>query len=237
MIKFVVARHNEDDSDIIKNYLNKSIDRTKDHIMEIWHGNSIFEKYNKGIDAWLDDIESPLQDDDIICFMHEDIRIFDTDFHTKVDYVFKNRKKVGVLGVIGTKVFQESGGWWLTDQSHLTGHILQNAPDLPHHYHMIKKIEYTEQTVSVDGCCFFVRGSLAKDIRFDDTTFGGYHFYDCDYCFSVLEKGYNIAVADILIEHLSEGPLNDDWYRNKDLFINKWKSKGKTFPITRKSFN
>jgi len=236
MIKFIVARHEKDDSDIIKNYLNKNTDLTKDAIMEIWEGHSMFEKYNSGIQAWIEDYKMPLQDNDILCFMHEDIEIIDKDFTEKVEYIFNNRPKVGVLGVIGTKSFAETGGWWLTSSDKLSGHIIQGRPDLSESFHMIKKIEYTEDAVSVDGCIFLVRASLAKQLLFDDSTFGGYHFYDCDYCYSTLEKGFHIAIADILVSHASEGPMDNTWIENRNKFISKWKSKGLIFPVTKASF-
>ena len=232
-IKFVIARYHEDDSDVIKNYL--SVNKLE-YVNEVWHGHSIFEKYNKGIESWIEDIESPLKDDDIICFMHEDIKIHDKDFYEKVNYIFSNRKDVGVLGVIGTKKFPQESGWWLTDPKNHTGHIYQGRPDLSEPFHMVKKKEYSEEVVSIDGCIFFVRGFLAKELRFDDTTFGGYHFYDCDYCFSALEKGFKVAVADILVEHLSHGPLSEEWFHNRNIFIEKWKSRGISFPVTQMDF-
>lgn len=232
MIKFVVARHLEDDDPVIEKYLNSSIDRENDAIIEIWKGNSIFEKYNTGIKGWIDDPDLPLQDDDIICFMHEDILIRTPEFKERVEFVFEKRKEVGVLGVIGTKQFSSLGGWWLTDPSFLHGSIYQSLPSGS--YKMIKKEGYTEEAVSVDGCCFFVRGNVAKEIKFDDTTYFGYHFYDCDYCFSVLESGYNIAISDIAIEHKSPGPMDDSWLENRDKFLFKWVEKGLTFPVKAK---
>jgi GT2 family glycosyltransferase len=239
MIKFIVARNLPNDSEVIQNYFYKSVTPDPDgpdHVMEITTGHSIFEKYNKGIEAWWEDPYDPMNDDDIVCFMHEDILIRDENFAEKVNYIFTQRKNVGVLGVIGTKEFPLVGGWWLSPPHNHTGHIYQGRPDLPQAFHMIKKIEYTEEVVSVDGCCFFVRAKLLRDLRFDDTTFGGYHFYDVDYCFSALEKGYDVAVADITIEHLSQGPLNDGWYYNRDLFIKKWQDKGLVFPVHKSNF-
>ena len=54
--------------------------------------------------------------------------------------------------------------------------------------------------------------------------------------FKVLESGYDLAVADILVQHASEGPLNENWNINKSKFLTKWKNKGYTFPVDKKQF-
>lgn len=232
MIKYIVARHNLDSSEIIKKYLNSNKIKTNGRILEIWNDDqSIFEKYNTGINT------CKLQDNDVLCFMHEDIIIKDDELEEKVNYIFNSRKELGVLGVIGTEIFEDNGGWWHSNRNNHVGHIEQSKSPTGC-WHMIKKqVTYQENIVAVDGCIFFVRGSLAKELKFDNNTFNGYHFYDADYCFSALEKGYKIGIADILVEHLSSGPIGVDWENAKDAFFKKWKNKNITFPVNCRSFN
>jgi len=90
--------------------------------------------------------------------------------------------------------------------------------------------------VSVDGCILFIRGYVAKYFRFDNNTYDGYHFYDVDTCFSLMEQGWHVGIIDILVKHDSEGPLSDTWHLNRDKFIKKWEDKGYIFPITKKQF-
>jgi hypothetical protein len=71
-----------------------------------------------------------------------------------------------------------------------------------------------------------------KQVNFrDDIYQGTYHFYDVSYCIDVIESGWDVCVADILIEHKSEGPLSENWHITKDIFIKNMYDRGYTFPI------
>lgn len=197
--------------------------------------DDIFKKYNYALNTM------EFEDDDILAFVHEDIRILDLKMESKVEMVFKHRKDIGILGVYGTTAFPEAGGWWLCNRElHARGHIYQGFPGVvekPFYMHDGKhNVGFFDNLTSVDGCCFFMSGRMAKRYRFDERTFKGYHFYDCDTTFSALQMGYKVAVADILVEHLSEGPLPTSWFTNKDKFIKKWKNLGYKFPVTAGQF-
>jgi ferredoxin len=85
-----------------------------------------------------------------------------------------------------------------------------------------------------DGLCIMVRGSLVKQLRFDEDTYQNtYNFYDYDYCLEARQLGYTVGVFDILLEHRSagEGIHKPDWNETRIKFINKWINKGYSFPI------
>jgi hypothetical protein len=192
-------------------------------------GDSIFKKYNKGI--------SMSEDVDVFVFMHDDVTIIDENFEKKIEIVFKRFLDVAIVGVIGTTVFNATGGWWTCDRRTETiGHIIQGHPDGSEN-HMIEKIGFSKDVITVDGCCFMGRAELFKNgtLKFD-VSYEGYHFYDADICIQAKHKGYNVAVADILIKHESEGPMNKTWFMNKTKFVNKWVDKGYSFPLILKSF-
>lgn len=205
-------------------------DRTESTIfLDNNFGNSIFRKYNAGI--------SMIDDADILVFMHDDVTILDSNFEKKTEMVFNRFPDVAILGVIGTTVFNANGGWWMCDRRTETiGHIIQGHPDKSEH-HLIEKIGFSKNVVTVDGCCFMARAELFKNgtLKFD-ASYEGYHFYDADICIQAKHKGFNVAVADILIKHESEGPMNKTWFKNKQMFIDKWTGKGYSFPLTSKSF-
>lgn len=192
---------------------------------------NIFEKYNHTLGLM------NISDDDVIVFVHDDIEILDEYIEKKLEMYFSIKKNVGIAGVIGTTIFPKMGGWWMVDRTRFTrGRIVQGSPT---------GIDYpmTEQggmddthLVAIDGCIMCMRGSIAKTFSFDIDTYTAYHFYDCDSCFRLLEQGWDIGIIDILVKHESEGPLDDLWRINKDKFINKWESKGYTFPITKQQF-
>jgi hypothetical protein len=97
MIKFIVARH---DNDIYSKYLEKSINKIDCVVYEVMDSEgeslSITEKYNIGIDNLINDTKYENKDDDIIVFSHEDVSIVDEYFQEKINMVFKIDTKIGL---------------------------------------------------------------------------------------------------------------------------------------------
>ncbi|MEM4261035.1 MAG: glycosyltransferase [Candidatus Woesearchaeota archaeon] len=204
---------------------------------------NIFKKYNAGIEALFSPQCGVLNDDDICIFCHEDIGIADPFFRQKIEMIFTEKRDIGILGVCGTTEFTEHGGWWMNTPNKLRGHIIQGKDNAPigEGYHLVKgPIGFFDDLVCVDGCFMATTGRFIKEgIRFDMQTFNeGNDFYDIDFCFQFLERGYKIAVADILLFHKSSGmgSMTESWKVNKDKLIKKWTDKGYKFPIVRNDF-
>lgn len=235
-INFIVALNNQE---VFNKYLSKSIIEIiklninpeieiKYYLIE--DGNSIFEKYNKGIEL------SNITEEDFCVFIHEDVKLINPgSFISHILRVFKKDKNIGVLGIAGTKSFSSAGGWWLNPWMETHGQWYQGHPDGNISFNKRAWIGFSSNLVSVDGCCMIVPGYVLKDIKFDADTYpNAYHFYDVDFCFTCLLKGYKIAIDDILILHASEGPLSESWNENKEIFLKKWISKGFKFPVMRR---
>lgn len=232
MIKFVIARHNEDD---YKNYLEPSISMmnviTYDVSDKENESLSLTQKYNSGIEVALKD---GIDDEDIIVFSHEDVKILDQFFCEKLNMVFLNKPDVGLVGVIGTKEFLQNGMWWANTPDKLNGHIVQENNNKE--FHLVKgKIGYFDDIVAIDGLIFAIRGKLINEGLLFDENFK-FHHYDIDMCFQVLKRNYKIAIADILVKHKSAGlgSLTDEYKESKTNLINKWSEHG--FPITVNKF-
>jgi hypothetical protein len=226
MIHFIVAHH---DNDIFQKWLSPSLEKFKEStlvLVENQEDDSIFKKYNRGLDL------VGVKEDDVYCFIHEDIKILDNYFVEKVEMIFSRFKDIGVLGVIGSKLVSDKLGWWLCDIKHHVGQIQQGLPNGTD-FRMVKKVGFFKNVASVDGCCMFVSGKMIKDgFRFDEATYKGkYHFYDLDTCFTARQMGYDVAVADILVHHKSEGPMPENWFEARNEFEQKWKGKGINFPF------
>lgn len=232
-LKIVIAR-NDDAS--FNSYLKPCLDSYRVHdfvkIAEIFNqkNDSIFKKYNRGIELL------EVEEDDVFCFIHEDVKILDKFFIDKIRLIFDSKKDIGVLGLIGTTEFPEAGGWWQCDHSKHFGHLIQGLPNASS-YHMNRGTGFRDNITSIDGFCFFTSYNFLKDYRFDDLSYpDAYHFYDVDTCFSALQNKFKVAVADILMEHKSEGPMPKSWFDTKEKFLTKWRSKGIEFPTTVSQF-
>lgn len=227
-LKFIVARY---DNDSFDGFLSESIQKYPHVFIKNDVANSIFDKYNLGVRYWK---ENGLQDNDVVVFIHADVKILDEDFEEKILYAFEKIPRLGVAGVIGSSEITENGGWWLSNPSAHKGEIVQWAEDGKSKFLMTKKKGNYHSLAGVDGLALFVMGHVARDLPFDSASYPeSYDFYDLDYCLSVLSHGYKVAVLDIALEHKSAGTgvYKDSWKINKDRFIQKWKTAGVIFPF------
>ena len=192
--------------------------------------DSIFHKYNQAVDSFAD----KLSPDDIICFIHEDVKILDPNFTEKIELVFKEKQDIGVLGFVGSSELKDTAAWWYSDNSKMRGHIIQEHGGMASH--LIKgPVGYFDDLVTVDGLCFFVKYKMFTEhgFRFDEETYDGFDFYDVDICMQSLEKGFKVATCDCLVQHRSIGDTNGkkSWIEARAKCLNKWTSKGIRFPL------
>jgi len=168
---------------------------------------SIFSAYNEGVKR---------SKYEVLCFMHDDIIFKTNDWGKSVMNRF-NAPNLGAIGVAGSPYYAIlPGAWWSG------GYISQSIYGEQELAYQTKK-DNALPVVVLDGLWFCVRKSLFSMIRFDDTTFNGFHFYDIDISLQIQQKGYKIlSVYDILIQH-SSGKLDTTWLTNALLLQNKWK--------------
>ncbi|MFL5742652.1 MAG: glycosyltransferase [Flavisolibacter sp.] len=176
---------------------------------------TIFSAYNKGVS---------LSKYPLLLFMHDDIHYHTHDWGKKLIAHFKD-EKVGGVGIAGTPYLSYTpGGWWSSGVGHL--YLLQSGrhTDVPQLQNYFPEDSTAEEVVVLDGVWFCIRRELFNGIRFDENTFGGFHFYDVDITLQLHQAGYKLlCVRDILIHHLSMGVLDEKWVQNAFLFHEKWK--------------
>jgi hypothetical protein len=236
MIYGVVAKN---DTDVLQSYLMPGLDQhgikccIASDDFEGQH-QSIFIKYNQSIEALIKD---GLKQDDVVIFVHEDVKLLDPNLVPKLEMLFKEKQDLGLTGVAGTSELSDTCRWWSNDVKNMRGHLIQENKQQS--YHLVKGIiGYSDDLVVVDGVFLAIRGKLLLDgLKFDDKSYDGFHFYDLDICLQVLEMKYKIGVTDILILHKSVGDIskNDDWSKNKDIFFQKW-SENHKFPFSANIF-
>jgi hypothetical protein len=222
------------DNTIFDKYLGPSLQKLNGNanVLVVDGETGICEKYNQALDK----IENQLQDDDVVCFLHDDIILHDENTSIKAEMYFKYMKNVAIAGVIGSKVYykDQTGGWWDCERGvESAGHIIQGDP-YKESYIMSDNKGMFDDMLMIDGCIMFMPGRIAKHFRFDSKTFTNFHFYDADSCFTLLSNGHDVGVVDITVEHKSIGELPEIWLQEKTKFLNKWVSLPNT--ITKKDF-
>lgn len=236
MVYAVIAKKNEE---VFKTCLVPSLQKHNIQCFQILDEEgkreTILQKYNLFFDKIVPDV--PFQDSDIIMFVHEDVQLLDENVITKLEYIFNTRPDIGLVGIAGARSFDGKHGWW-TNSVNICGHLIQgNDNDYSGQHLVYKDIGFFDDVVAIDGCFMATTAKAIKQgFRFDDVTFTNNDMYDVDLSFQMLEKGFKVAVTDIMIYHKSEGmgAVKETYAGDLEKLKSKWIEKGFEFPVVTK---
>ncbi len=214
MISIIVCHRNEFNLSKLKKSLEKTVGMPYELVVidNKENKHSLCSAYNEGVKQ---------AKFDYVVFMHEDIRFITKNWG---QIVIDLLKKNDVVGVAGTNYLADSGIWWAPRASKfLKGHIANWEGK------NIKKTIFSEddgKVVVLDGVFIATKKKIAEEIKFDEKTFDGFHFYEIDWTLRVSKKYRLLATTKILILHESIGDVrkNDDWKKYREKFIEKHKS-------------
>jgi len=247
MISIVICHRNilflQKIKDSIKNTIGVPYEL---HIVDNSTGQySIFEAYNLGVS---------MSQYPIICFTHEDIIFHTPNWGVHVVDHLKD-ETIGMIGVIGGNVFPKSPSPWWSDQilnDHLVNNIQhwENSSPSTNYQKIISQDsneiitkQYNNPTqknvvdaVVLDGLWFCIRKELfdIEDIKFDESTFKGFHCYDSDISLQVKQYLRVCVVFNVLIEHFQQGSINKSWFESVLALNRKWRNK---LPVFAKSID
>lgn len=183
----------------------------------------ICEAYNKGVAQ---------AKYDVLCFCHEDIIFHTKGWGSDLMEIFNAQPNCGLIGIAGTRGYAKNPGpWWEQGvKENRVRHIQQssgNHTSILYSNGWDGEQQTQKNVVAIDGCFMCLRKST--NILFDEN-FTGYHAYDITLSLDVFLAGWNVVVTNkFLIEHLSNGCRNKNWYEMMDIFYEKYKSK---LPLT-----
>jgi glycosyltransferase involved in cell wall biosynthesis len=164
---------------------------------------SIFEAYNLGIDK---------SKGEYLCMIHDDIIIHTIGWGNSINSIFEENDQVGLIGIAGSQIKTKMPSGWC------------NCPDEFKKINIIQHLENKEiekwdygfkngvlfEVVAIDGVFMAMR--KVKNILFN-IKIKGFHNYDLNISFEYKIRGYKVlATNSILIEHLSNGTMNQSWY-------------------------
>jgi len=150
------------------------------------------KKYNIGLDVALKN--NIISHDTIVLFMKPEAYIMDNSFVEKFAIIFNRNPNIGLVGVVGSEKLTENVS-------------LLDEKNIPHNSIVMGNetlIKFNNDTgfynniIGVSDICFAIKGDvlLSNNILFDDAI-------DCgvgiDICTKMLELGYDVTIADILI--------------------------------------
>jgi GT2 family glycosyltransferase len=196
-------------------HITKTIGVKDFEIVEIVNNGekSLTECYNQGLD---------ITKNNIVVFCHDDI-ILKEGWGKKLLKHFSNTD-YGILGMAGTTDMPEIGRWW-QDSTKMVGIVSHSHEGKTwENKYSNNFVDEVIETVMLDGLFFVVNKERLKT-RFDES-FKGFHFYDVDFTFNNHLHGVKVGVIfDIKITHKSIGQTNDEWEKNREQFIEKYKDK------------
>jgi hypothetical protein len=195
----------EHELDVYRRYAHTRLRETTSPIVEVLaesEDDRLAAQYNRGIDQMLSRFGAVLE---TIVFLHPDVIILQMDFEGELQRAFRDHPDVGLIGFIGATYVAADGAWWSASPEALRGHIIQEYEGRGPRHLTTGILGFHDDLLSVDGLCFAIRGALlAAGLRFDER-FPNYLQSETDVCFSVIERGYKVAVIDALMQHRSEG--------------------------------
>lgn len=152
-----------------------------------------------------------------LLFVHEDVRFHSSGWGSFIEEKLKE-PNCGVIGFAGTKMMQDVYSGWLQDHDWMSLFLYQGTKEgetelrtygvtLEHPF---------EEVVALDGLALFVRKNVWEEFKFDEEHLSGFHCYDVDFTLRIAaSKRYENYVCTsfrVLVEHQSEGNLNDSWF-------------------------
>jgi hypothetical protein len=170
-----------------------------------------------------------------LCFIHEDIYIDTINWGKKIIEFIYETPGCGVIGFAGgTQARKNFRSWWgeAGDETRMNVFDGYNGKDysnirLNYIYYRYSNpnAEKHSHVLCIDGLFQFVKKTIWEEIKYDESLFSGFHFYDNDFSFAVSEKYNNYVLFDFNIFHDSPGRANSEYIKNMFIFQNKWKNK------------
>ncbi len=166
---------------------------------------SIYQAYNLGIKK---------SNGKYLCFLHDDILFETNNWGLKINEIFENDLKIGLIGVAGAKTKTKMpSAWWDCLENQKVINIIQHIPNkAKEHWNIGFRNTRIEEVAVIDGV--FIAARTDDKIRFNEKL-KGFHNYDLNISFEYKKSGYKIVVTnEILLEHFSLGSINESWFNS-----------------------
>ncbi len=166
---------------------------------------------------------------DIICYLHEDLYFKTPDWGKKIVDFYGENPDAGVVGFLGSQIKTKSPSPVGCDPEFEMGSLMQHSNgrsgDVIKMYTKRAGISDFSRVVQIDGLCIIVPKKVWREHPFDELLFDRFHLYDLDFTVNISQYYKNYICHSILVEHMSEGSHNAEWYYYTKLFQDKWGDK------------
>lgn len=163
---------------------------------------------------------------EILCFIHEDIKILTNNWGKTIEEFYLTHSKAGLIGFAGSTMKTKTKSCWVSRVKYVRENLIQGHKDgtssrirfNPHN-------ELFSEVAVLDGLALFCPKNAWENYPFDEILFNGFHFYDLDFSLSIAQKFTNYVCHTIDLIHFSEGNFDKNWNYYSQIFHRKWSHK------------
>lgn len=146
-------------------------------------------RHNVGIFAGMNQLWQMADGYDLVCFIHNDLYLFDKGWDLRIKSLFENDSHIGVVGVVGAERIEVNGG-----RSHVFSNMLE--ADI----HGTRNVMVRRCAV-LDGALLCCRASLLQQCQGMDEKYPFHHFYDFDLCMQARACEYEVWYCGVHCHH------------------------------------
>ncbi len=160
-----------------------------------------------------------------LCFVHEDVLFRNENWGIELTSFLKTTPQAGVVGIAGATVKTLTPSIWangLFDTDYYNFIQYYNKTNTSAHLQFKNTNEDYIEVKTLDGVFLFTKKETWAANKFDETL-AKFHCYDLDFCIQVSQSKKNYVAYTILLEHFSNGSLNEDWAEASIRLSEKWK--------------
>ena len=217
MITIIYSTHKDSKYNLeFKKHLETTVGLKNTQILEYQNNNefSLAQVYNRGIGESIYDI--------VVC-LHNDVKL-EQGWGKKLIKDFENNPDYGIIGKAGSCYFPESGVYWERMGQTMVGQVYHHPEGQNKWINKYSpKLPFLVPVVTLDG--LFISFNKTKIKHTFDETIGKYHFYDHPFSLSNYLDGVKLGVTTSFeITHKSIGQPNEEFYKSKEVFLEKYKT-------------
>lgn len=145
-------------------------------------------------------------DYEIMCFIHNDLYIYDPLWATEIKDVFEQHDKAGLVGCFGAKgVLGNSGRF----------HVWNNMVEAEIHGFRLVSGSTPINVAVLDGMMMAASRKMLDAKGGVDTNFDIHHYYDLDLSLESIDRGFDNYIVPLYVHHVSGQtackPAFQDW--------------------------
>lgn len=145
-----------------------------------------------------------------LLFIHEDI-LFKTENWGEKLIAHLDQKETGIIGLAGSSYVPSAPSSWTVSEKYNFANILQGNKENSKSFPIHTTKETRNRVFAVDGVFLGIKKENFLSFKFNEDL-EGFHGYDLDLSLRISKKHQNYVINDILIQHFSNGNLDQLWF-------------------------